>query len=44
MTSRMLRWQAAFSSRGGRIVTALVIASGALLIYLLSCLEWIFIQ
>ena len=36
MTSRMLRWQAAFSSRGGRIVTALVIASGALLIYLLS--------
>lgn len=36
MTSRALRWQAALSTRGGRIVTGVVILCGAVLIYLLS--------
>jgi PAS domain S-box-containing protein len=36
MTSRSLRWQAALSTRGGRILTGVVILCGAILVYLLS--------
>ena len=36
MTTPMLRWKAALSSRGGKITTAVVIASGAVMVYLLS--------
>ena len=36
MTTPMLRWKAALSSRGGRITTAVVIMSGAVMVYLLS--------
>ncbi|MBI1394440.1 MAG: HAMP domain-containing protein [Betaproteobacteria bacterium] len=36
MTSRRLRWQAALSTRGGRVLTGIVSLCGAVMVYLLS--------